>query len=284
VGRLLDKVGPRLLAALGGVFFIVSLVLLAQLGPDASLGDIAWRILIMGAGFSFAMPSLTAAGMGSLPDISRGVGSGVINTGRQFGFVMGVAILVAIFSHTISSNISAAVTEARTYVNNQAGIPAFAREQIIASLENAAAENRGGGAGPGGTINPLAGAPAAAPGSAQEQQQKQLAAELSAIFKGKTANAFRWPYYGGAVAALLSIPFSLMVGRRLGQDRARREPPGTGGSRAATATRRRCRRVARGARQRSDMISLVVIGSRARSTSEPAPAGRARHRRGSTCR
>jgi hypothetical protein len=44
--------------------------------------------------------------------------------------------------------------------------------------------------------------------------------ELSGIFKAKIAGAFHWPYYAGAVAALLSIPLSLMTGRRVGQHRA----------------------------------------------------------------
>ena len=220
LGKLLEKVGPAILAAIGGVLFAVSLVLLAQLGADAKLLDVAWRIVITGAGFAFAMPALTAAGMGSLPDRSRGVGSGVINTGRQFGFVLGVAILVATFTSTIGGATTAAVAEAKSYVNSQTQIPAIARDQIIAGIEkNAAANAGGGGMGDGRKIDPLAGAPQAAPGTAQAAQQQQLAAALGNIFKTKIAGAFHWPYYAGAFAALLSIPFSLSIGRRIGQDR-----------------------------------------------------------------
>jgi len=220
VGKMLDKIGPSVLAAIGGVMFAVSLFLVAQLGADATLGDIAWRIVIMGVGFSCSMPSLTAAGMGSLPEPSQGVGSGVINTGRQFGFVMGVAILVAIFGHTIATNVTAAVAESKAYVSSQAQIPAVARDQIIAAIDKAAAENSGGMAS-GGVIDPTAGAPQAPEGSEQAKLQKQLKEDLGGIFKSHTANAFKWPFYGGAFAALLSIPFSLMVGRRIGEHRER---------------------------------------------------------------
>ena len=219
LGKLLEKIGPAILAAFGGVLFVISLVLLAQLGADSSLGDIAWRIVITGAGFAFSMPALTAAGMGSLPDRSRGVGSGVINTGRQFGFVLGVAILVAIFTGTIAGATTAAVTDAKSYVNSQTQIPAAAREQIIAGIEKNAASASGAGMGEGKRIDPLAGAPQAAPGSAQAVQQEQLAAALGNIFKTRIAAAFHWPYYAGAIAALLSIPFSLGIGRRIGQHR-----------------------------------------------------------------
>lgn len=199
----------------------MSLVLVAQLGPGASLLDIAWRVLVMGAGFAFSMPSLTAAGMGSLPDRSRGVGSGVINTSRQFGFVMGVAILVAIFGYTIAGSMAGAVVEAKIYVNSQSQIPAVAKQQIIVAIEKTAAQNRSQGPGGGGAVDPLAGAPKAAPGSPQAEQQKQLGEKLGSIFKTKIAEAFHWPYYGAALAALLSMPFSLMTGRRLGQDRGK---------------------------------------------------------------
>ena len=218
VGKLLDKVGPSIFAAIGGLLFATSLVLVAQLGPDATMGSIAWRIVIMGMGFSFSMPSLTAAGMGSLPERSQGVGSAVINTGRQFGFVMGVAVFVAIFGHTVAANVSNAVVEAKTYVSSQQQIPTVARDQIITAIDQAAAQNRGG-AGSGGVIDPTAGAPQAPAGSEQAKLQQQLKEKLGGIFKSNTAKAFTWPFYAGAFAAVLSIPFSLMVGRRIGQHR-----------------------------------------------------------------
>jgi EmrB/QacA subfamily drug resistance transporter len=219
LGKLLEMIGPAILSAVGGVLFATSLALIGSLSADATRGDIAWRLVIMGAGFAFAMPSLTAAGMGSLPDRSRGVGAGVINTGRQFGFVLGVAILVAIFTSTIAGATTVAVAEARSYVNSQSQLPAALREQIVAGIEKNAAATAGGGMGGGTRIDPTAGAPQAPPGSPQAAVQEQLKQKLSEIFKSSLAKSFRWPYYAGAIAALLSIPFSLMTGRRIGQHR-----------------------------------------------------------------
>ncbi len=220
LGKLLEKIGPAILAAIGGLLFAASLVLLAQLNGESSLGDVSWRIVITGAGFAFAMPALTAAGMGSLPDRSRGVGSGVLNTGRQFGFVLGVAVLVAIFTFTISNATNTAVAEAKAYVTSQSQIPDVAKQQIIAAIDKAAAANAGGsGMGEGKKIDIFAGAPQAAPGSAQAQMQAQLGAALGKIFKDRIAGAFHWPYYAGAIFALLSIPFSISIGRHIGQHR-----------------------------------------------------------------
>ncbi len=218
IGKFMNKIGPSILATIGGVLFAVGLVLMAQLGADSTIGDIAWRIVIIGGGFTFSMPALTAAGMGSLPDRSRGVGSGVINTGRQFGFVLGVAILVAIFTATIAGATTTAVAEAKTYVNSQSQIPDIAKQQIITAIDQAAAASAGGsGMGEGRKIDILAGAPQATPGSAQAEMQQQVGAELGTIFKTRIAGAFHWPFYAGAIMALLSIPFSVGIGRKIGQ-------------------------------------------------------------------
>ncbi len=219
IGKFMNKLGLSILAAIGGVLFAVGLVLLAQLSGESTIGDVAWRIVIVGAGFTFTMPVLTAAGMGSLPEQSQGVGSGVLNTGRQFGFVLGVAILVAIFTSTIASATTAAVVEAKTYVNSQSQIPDGAKQQIIAAIDQAAATAGGSGMGEGRPIDILAGAPQAPPGSPQAALQEQVGTALSGIFKDRIAGAFHWPYYAGAIVALLSIPFSVSIGRRIGEHR-----------------------------------------------------------------
>ncbi len=73
--------------------------------------------------------------------------------------------------------------------------------------------------GEGRKIDILAGAPQATPGSPQAALQEQLGAALGKIFKDRIAGAFHWPYYAGAIVALLSIPFSVGIGRRIGEHR-----------------------------------------------------------------
>ena len=104
----IDRIGPRLPAAVGAAFFTVGLVLLAQLGGSTKLVDVLWRVVFVGAGMGFAMPTLSAAAMGSLPPQVRGVGSGALNTLRQVGFTLGIAVLVAIFSHSVAANAQTA--------------------------------------------------------------------------------------------------------------------------------------------------------------------------------
>ena len=55
--------------------------------------------LIGGAGVGLAIPSLLAAGSAALTPARFGTGSGILNTARQVGTVLGVAGLVAILTH-----------------------------------------------------------------------------------------------------------------------------------------------------------------------------------------
>ena len=218
-GRLVDRIGPRIPAALGVGFFAVGLILLAQLGGDARLIDIIWRIAFLGLGIGFAMPTLAAAAMGSVPDDSGGVGSGAFSMMRQMGFVLGVAILVSIFSHTVAANVKVATQDSISYVNAQPQIPAAAKSQIVAALQKAAAAASQGGPGAAEINNPLADAPPPANAQAAAAQQA-LAQHIGTLYRTKLSKSFEWPFYAAALAALLAIIPAVMTGRRLGGDRA----------------------------------------------------------------
>ncbi|MCJ7795290.1 MAG: DHA2 family efflux MFS transporter permease subunit [Thermoleophilia bacterium] len=222
VGRRVDRVGPRAAAAVGGGFFTAGLLALALLDATATTGDIIWRVMLIGAGIAFSMPTLMSAGMTSLPDSVRGVGSGVLNTSRQMGFVLGVAILVAIFSQTTEAAVTASVTQAAAYVQSQSQIPASVKPQIVAGIEKTAAARAKRGVGGGGSVGDfLAGVPAPPPGSPQEQSMRSLASTIGQIFKTNLGHAFFWPYTAAALAALLSVVPALFTGRRLGEQLGR---------------------------------------------------------------
>lgn len=96
-GRLVDRVGPRQLAAVGAVLFGLAFLLFAQLGEQSTFWSIAWRQVILGLAMSTTMPALTSAGLTPLPEHAKGVGSGTNSTARAFGNSLGVALLLAVY-------------------------------------------------------------------------------------------------------------------------------------------------------------------------------------------
>jgi EmrB/QacA subfamily drug resistance transporter len=227
-GRLVDRIGPRYLSAAGLALFGTGLVLLTQLGGQASLKDVAWRLVIMGFGMGLSMPSLAAAAMGSLPPQFGGVGAGAFSTLRQIGLVLGVAISITIFTHTIAQDLQNGFRQAESYVLvapelNQA--PAGTRDQIVGKLTAAAqqaAVTKSGGSGQKLTSADikLPPVPAGTPPDVAAQivrNQTQLKAKLFAIIKDNVAHAFMWPFYVAALAAFLGIFPGLLTGRRLGE-------------------------------------------------------------------
>jgi EmrB/QacA subfamily drug resistance transporter len=229
-GRLVDRIGPRYLAGGGLALFGIGLILLAQLGAEASLTSIAWRLVIMGAGMGLAMPTLASAAMGSLPPQFGGVGAGAFSTLRQIGLVMGVAISVSIFTHTVAGRVVVAVDRAVLYVSTQTQIPDQARQQIVAGLEKTGAQAARGGSKAGqkltGTGMKLPAPPPGTPPAevAQiEAQQKSLQDKIAGFFKDQIAKAFAWPFYAAALAALLGVFPALLTGRRLGEHEGHHE-------------------------------------------------------------
>jgi len=223
-GRLNDRIGPRLPAAAGAASFAVGLILLAQLGGDTTLWDVMWRAAFMGLGMGLAMPTLSAASMASLPPEVRGVGSGSLNTMRQVGFTIGVAVLVAIFTHTVAQNAQQATRQALGFVAAQQQLsPAEKGVYSKAIITNAKAAAKSGGGAAVLTTYPLRGAPRPPAGTPQALTWRKVNAGAAAIYKHDIARSFSWPFYAAALAALLAIIPALFTGRRLGEHEGHHE-------------------------------------------------------------
>src|SRR5207247_9721962 len=85
--------GPKHPVTLGFALLAVGLWLWGKHLPDLSHSDVLWGMLITGAGFGLAMSSLNTDALNRAPAKSRGVASGVIQSFRNFGSALGMAIL-----------------------------------------------------------------------------------------------------------------------------------------------------------------------------------------------
>ena len=95
-GKASDRFGSRGLITAGMTLLAVQLLLFSQLGPDASFWNLLPAFLIGGVGMALTMTPSAAAATRSVPVDKAGVGSAVLNSARQVGGTMGVAIMGAI--------------------------------------------------------------------------------------------------------------------------------------------------------------------------------------------
>ena len=110
-GRLNGRVGPRPLMTIGMAGMALGLLGLAQIGVDTNYLYLIPMFLVMGAGISMTMPSVTSAAMGSVDPTKAGIASGVVNSSRQVGGALGVAVFGSIAATLASDSWSSSISK-----------------------------------------------------------------------------------------------------------------------------------------------------------------------------
>src|SRR3989440_346813 len=95
-GRVSDRVGPRWLMGAGMTLMAAALLIFGTLDETSSFWNILPGLLVGGVGMAVTMAPTTSAAMGSVPVDKAGVGSAVINSMRQVGGSLGIAIMGAL--------------------------------------------------------------------------------------------------------------------------------------------------------------------------------------------
>ena len=97
-GKLCDRLGSRWLMTAGMTLTGGSLLAFSRLGIESSFVDLLPGLVAGGLGMAITMTPMTAAAMGAVPVAKAGVGSGVLNTFRQVGGALGIAVMGAILT------------------------------------------------------------------------------------------------------------------------------------------------------------------------------------------
>lgn len=106
VGRLVDRIHPRILPTIGlGGFAVTLLVLSRLMTPDSSLWLVAIVTTFVGATGACVWGPLATTANRNLPLSLAGAGAGVYNTTRQVGAVIGSAGIAALMSSRIAANL-----------------------------------------------------------------------------------------------------------------------------------------------------------------------------------
>lgn len=98
-GRSSDRLGSRWLMTVGMSLVGVSLLFFAQLQPDSQyLLLLLPGMVLGGVGMAITMTPMTAAALSAVPVDKAGVGAGMLNTFRQVGGALGIAVMGAILA------------------------------------------------------------------------------------------------------------------------------------------------------------------------------------------
>jgi EmrB/QacA subfamily drug resistance transporter len=97
-GRLSDRIGSRWLVGVGQLLLAGCLFLFSRLTPSSDFWNLLPAMIVGGFGMSMSMSPLANAAMGAVPVAKAGVGSAVINSMRQVGGAMGIAVTGAIIA------------------------------------------------------------------------------------------------------------------------------------------------------------------------------------------
>jgi EmrB/QacA subfamily drug resistance transporter len=106
-GRFSDRIGSRAFVGSGMFLVAVSLFLFSRIGVHSSFFDLLPAMLSGGVGMALTMTPTTAAAMSSVRPDKAGVGSAVLNSMRQVGGSLGIAIMGAIVASGLSSGLKA---------------------------------------------------------------------------------------------------------------------------------------------------------------------------------
>ncbi len=116
-GKLSDRVGSRWLIAAGMTTVAACCLLLSTINLHSSFWNLLPAFILGGLGMSFVMTPMSAAVMGAAPVAKAGVASGVLNTFRQVGVALGIAITGAIVADRAASAVRGGASGPQAFVD-----------------------------------------------------------------------------------------------------------------------------------------------------------------------
>jgi EmrB/QacA subfamily drug resistance transporter len=116
-GKLSDRVGSRWLISGGMMTVALCCLELSTVTVSSSFWHMLPGFVLGGLGMSFVMTPMSAAVMGAAPVDKAGVASGVLNTFRQVGVALGIAIMGAIITNREAAALRAGADPPHAFVH-----------------------------------------------------------------------------------------------------------------------------------------------------------------------
>jgi len=139
-GQLTDRIGGKFILMSGLILFaggMGSIVIIAQ--TNSAWYDFLAPQIVAGIGIGCTFPPLTTVAMRNINPMMAGAASGVFNTTRQVGTVIGTAGIGALLQNRLIAGFT-------SQVHKRAGnLPASVQHEILAKFQAAAKTGLGGG-------------------------------------------------------------------------------------------------------------------------------------------
>ncbi|MCX5384300.1 MFS transporter [Streptomyces sp. NBC_00083] len=110
-GRHMQRLAPRF--PIGGGLLLVAagmLLLRAGMTPEAGRSSLVWGLVVAGIGVGLATPVLVSAAASTVPPQRAGMAGGAVNTFRQLGMTLAIAVLGAFFTSSAAHTLAASGT------------------------------------------------------------------------------------------------------------------------------------------------------------------------------
>ncbi|MFG2138816.1 MFS transporter [Streptomyces sp. NPDC048650] len=142
-GRLLQRLAPQLPVGIGLLLVGAGALLhTALLGDGAGWAALVPGLAVGGLGVGAAMPVLVSAALGAAPPQRAGMASGAVNTFRQLGFALGIAVLGTFFAdalhdlppHAPLPAVRAAYLSGLTHITLVSGLVAVAAGALVLAV------------------------------------------------------------------------------------------------------------------------------------------------------
>ncbi|QNJ92033.1 MFS transporter [Mycolicibacterium fluoranthenivorans] len=135
VGRIVDRAHPAPIIGFGFAAMAIGLTWLSiELTPSTPIWRLLLPLTVMGAGMAFIWSPLAATATRNLPPQLAGAGSGVYNTTRQVGSVLGSAGMAAFMTSRIGAEMPAGGAAPAGAEGQATALPDFLREPFSAAL------------------------------------------------------------------------------------------------------------------------------------------------------
>jgi EmrB/QacA subfamily drug resistance transporter len=184
-GRLSDRIGGKYILITGLVLFAAGMGWVALIAtPSSAWYDFVPAFLVAGAGMGCVFPPMTTIAMRDIEPPVAGAASGLLNTNRQVGSVIGAAAVGALLQNRLAVALP---SQAR---RRSVGLPPPIRDKLVAGVIRAADS---GAVGSGPSFHPQRGIPA------------QVASHMAQIYQASFTHG-----YVDAMRPAIALPIAVL--------------------------------------------------------------------------